>query len=522
MWTQFYILLLVLISPILSTHFRGSMISWRVINEISNTTVAVEILQRYAWRYTFFTPLCTDLTIPNKLPLLGSGNIVCASTCPTGLSTLGSVQVPCTGYSISEQYAAGEGRFTFKVKRNASFVARFTGKGWFALVVSSDADWSVAVQIQTYKRSNGRFNNAPVVTMLPIYRLRRLQTYVLKINVADNDFDPYQCWWSNGTTQCGNLSGNVPGARLNETDCYLIFTPQISGYYAVALTVVDFETTASPSSAYLSQVPIQFVFRVYDSPDSCWLGPVYVGDLPTDMCIYIKVNTTYTTRIRLQVQCTNANVTNIISVNPTGLTSTNIIPDPFDNTIFIYIIYYFASADQYGQNLYCFSGVDSIGNQGSSTCLRFIVESPTILLNPLYTQNATRYPIGTVTSTTSIWTIITNYEYKRPITETYIRFKRLSDNTDVYRLNVVTEINNVVYLTDRLVITSNVLWTPGEQYYIYFDSGTLAVASTCTKPSMPIVDPTFWPFNIPYETTSTTTSKKRNKNSYIYILLYFS
>ncbi|CAF1194039.1 unnamed protein product [Adineta ricciae] len=490
-----------------ATHFRGSMISWRVLNESSSTNVTIEILQRHAWRYNSFTPLCTDLTISNKSPLLGSGDIKCVSTCPAGVSTLGSVQVPCTGYSINEQYAAGEGRFTFNVRKNVSFVASFTGKGWFGLVYSADADWSVAVQIQTYKRPSGRYNNAPVVTMLPIYILRRLKTYVLKINVADNDFDPYQCLWSNGKTQCGNLTDNIPGATLNATSCYLTFTPSISGYYAVALTVVDYETPTSPLSSYLSQVPIQLVFRVYDSPNPCWTGPVYMGDLSSDQCIYLTAGTTYKARIRLQVQCPNATVNSIISVNPTGLTKTALVPDPFDVTIFIYFIYYFASPDQYGQNLYCFSGIDSIGNQGPSTCLRFIIEAPAILMNPLYIQNVTRYPIGVVTSVTSTWTILTDgVQYTRPTTESYIRFKRLSDNSDVFRLNAVTETSNVLYLDDRLVLTSNIIWTPGEQYYIYFDSGILALASTCTKASMPIIDPAFWPFRIPYETTSSTTT----------------
>ncbi|UJR14448.1 hypothetical protein I4U23_001445 [Adineta vaga] len=507
MWIDIVLLFIIIIDHASTKHYRGSMISWRVLNESSSTNVLIEILQRHAWKYDAYTPVCTGLTIPNRLPLLGAGSIKCVSTCPTGLSTLGSVQVPCTGYSISEQYAAGEGRFTFNVRKNASFVATFSDKGWFLLVYSADADWSVAVQIQTYKRPSGRYNNAPVVTMLPIYILRRLKTYVLKINVADNDFDPYQCLWSNGTRQCGNLTDNIPGATLNETSCYLTFTPNISGYYAVALTIVDYETPTSPPSSYLSQVPIQFVFRVYDSPNPCWTGPLYVGDLLADKCIYLTANTTFKTRIRLQVQCPKSNVTSIISVNPPGLTNTELVTDPFDPTIFIYFIYYFASADQYGQNLYCFSGVDSIGNQGASACLRFIIESPSVLMNPLYTQNMTRFPMGTVTSVTSIWTIFTgNDEYMRPSIESYIRFKRLSDNADVFRLNVVTETTNVLYLSDRLVITSNVLWTPGEQYYIYFDSGILALASTCTKSSMPIVDSTFWPFDIPYETTSSTTT----------------
>jgi hypothetical protein len=497
------------------------MITWRVLNQNSPTNLTVEILQRHVWEYYRYTPNCNDSTIPNQLPLLGSGNIICVSTCPTGLSTLGSVVAPCTSYSISEDYAASEGRFTFTVKANVSFVATFSGSGWFTLVVGTNAAWSVAVQIQTYKRAGGSYNNAPIVTMLPIYRLRCFQTYVLKINVADNDFDPYLCLWSNGSTQCGGLVNNVPGATLNQTACYLTFTPQIAGYYAVALTVEDFLTPTSPLSTYLSQVPIQFVFHAYNSTNPCWLGPAYLGDLPADMCIYIEPNTTFTTRIRLQVQCPNATVTSIFSVNPLGLTYTPIVPDPYDPTIFIYLVYYSATFQQYGQNLYCFSGVDSIGNQGASACLRFIVESSSVLLNPLYTQNLTRYPIGTVASTTSTWTIMTDTTYVRPTIEAYIRFKLLSDGTDVYRLNVVTETTNVLYLSDRLVITSNVIWTPSEQYYIYFDSGVLALASTCTKPSMPIVDPTFWPFDIPYETTVTTTSKRR-KNEKNDIALYYS
>lgn len=107
------------------------MISWRVVNEVADGRVAVEILQRHAWRYDFFTPICNDSTIPNKLPKLGSGNLTCKSTCPTGLTLLGSVKVPCTDYSVGEEYAAGDERFKFNVRHNASFDATFEGTGWF-------------------------------------------------------------------------------------------------------------------------------------------------------------------------------------------------------------------------------------------------------------------------------------------------------------------------------------------------------------------------------------------------------
>jgi hypothetical protein len=96
------------------THFRGSMISWRILDG-SSSPVTVEILQRHAWRYNYYnSPLCTDATIRNVQPILGNNdhNIDCVSDCPTGLTALRSVQVSCTGYNIGEQYAMGESRFT--------------------------------------------------------------------------------------------------------------------------------------------------------------------------------------------------------------------------------------------------------------------------------------------------------------------------------------------------------------------------------------------------------------------------
>ncbi|CAF0979134.1 unnamed protein product [Rotaria sordida] len=509
-YTMFFVVLY-MFNIIQATHFRGSMISWRIINE-SSSTVLVEILQRHAWRYDAYTPLCTGTTIANGQPILGASgyNIICVSNCPTGLTTLGSVLVPCTGYNIGEQYAMGEGRFTLNIRRNSSFVATFNNSAWFNLVTGVNLAWSVAVQIQTYKRvDTGWYNNAPIITMLPIYRLRNKISYSIKINVADNDFDPYICLWCKGSIQCGGLSNSVPGGIIDNYGCYLNFTPNTTGYYAAALTIEDFVILPIniSSTSYLSQVPIQFVFHVYDSSYPCVTGPIYIGDLVPDICIYLSVGATYTTRVRFEVQCTNATVQSIISVNPTGLLTTSIQQDPFDRKIFAFLANFTSNAQQVGQNLFCFSAVDSIGNQGDSTCLRFAVSSQTSSLQPLYRLNATRYPMGTVSKTTSIWTILTGTRvYQRPTTETYIRFKRTSDSVDFYALNAVTATANVFYLNDRIVINSTVVWTPGTHFYIYFDAGVLAEANTCSKEAMPISDPNFWPFDIPYETTTTSTS----------------
>ena len=500
------------------THFRGSMISWRVVDD-SSSPLEIEILQRHAWRYTYYnSPPCSAATIPSGLPLLGNSSykILCVATCPSNLTVLGSVQVPCTGFNTGEQYAMGEGRFTFKVPRNVSFIATFNESAWFALVTGSNLPWSVAVQIQTFRRTDtGRYNNAPVITMLPIYRLRNLVSYSIKINVADNDYDPYICLWSRGTLQTGGLINSVPGALIDNYGCYVNFTPSTVGFYAVPITAEDFAVLPVNVSAsnYLSQVPIQFIFNVYSSSNVCVRGPIYIGDIIADTCIYMSVGSNYTARIRFRVQCANASVTSIISVNPTGLFTTSIQQDPFDATIFTFLAHFTSNAQQIGQNLFCFSAVDSIGNQGDSACLRFAVESETSSLQTLYMQNATRYPMGIVSKTTSTWTILTgSISYSRPSTEAYIRFRRVSDNADYYVVNVVTGVDKVVYLSDRIVITSNVVWTPAEYFYIYMDGGIFTRATTCNRDSMPIGDPTFWPFDIPYESTVTSTSNSTHLN----------
>jgi hypothetical protein len=61
-----------------------------------------------------------------------------------------------------------------------------------------------------------------------------------------------------------------------------------------------------------------------------------------------------------------------------------------------FIVNYTASASQVGQNLFCFAGVDSIGNQGDSTSLRFTVQLALESQNTLYINNATHYPTGLV------------------------------------------------------------------------------------------------------------------------------
>ncbi|CAM4753112.1 unnamed protein product [Rotaria magnacalcarata] len=496
----------VLIVVVSCSHFRGSMITWRVKNSTSNPLV-VEILQRHAWNYSWWPCTTGQITAGNYM--IGSGSIICRSGCPLNISTIGSVVIPCTGFNQIENYVSGEGRFTFRVPSNSLFRAVFNSSGWFSLVTGGGA-WSVATEINTYIRPSGRYNQAPIVTMLPIIRLRRFLTYNININVADNDFDRYKCIWSNTSQECGGVCRSALALPvttfLNETSCVLRFRPVTIGYYALAFTVLDFENDTSTSP--LSRVPIQLIFNVWDSNITCSLPPLYIGDVPANQCIFLVPGQVITMVLRIQIQCPNATLTSIIGVYPAGFTQSATYTDPYSPTIHIFNVYYTGNSNQVGQNLFCFAGVDSIGNQGDATCLRLTVQIAQDSLNSLYVRNATRFPMGLVSKYQSNWTLIypTGITYARPSTDAYVRFKINSTGQDFVTYDVAKQTANVIYQSDRFVILSSVVFNPGEYYYISLDPGVFLPIATCLRDSMGIIDSKFWTFNTPSEPNTTVTT----------------
>lgn len=224
--------------------------------------------------------------------------------------------------------------------------------------------------------------------------------------------------------------------------------------------------------------------------------------------------------IRIRIRCPNATLANIIGVYPSGFTQSNPYLDPFDPTVNVFLVNYTASANQVGQNLFCFAGVDSIGNQGDTTCLRFTVQLSSDSQNTLYLNNATRFPMGLVSKYQSSWTLMypTGLFFTRPSTFAYIHFKVTSTQVDFVKYNVVTQVNNVDYRSDRLVITSNVIFQPGQQYFIALDPGVFLPIGTCLRDSMGITVDSFWPFQTPTEPSSTLTTSTTSQSSTTTIL----
>ena len=50
--------------------------------------------------------------------------------------------------------------------------------------------------------------------------------------------------------------------------------------------------------------------------------------------------------------------------------------------------------------------------------------------------------------------------------------------------SIPSAINEVSYQNDRVVITTNVVWTPDERFYVFFDLGALFETRMCSRGSM--------------------------------------
>jgi hypothetical protein len=67
-------------------------------------------------------------------------------------------------------------------------------------------------------------------------------------------------------------------------------------------------------------------------------------------------------------------------------------------------------------------------------------------------------PVGQVYSNQSVWYIQYTNEVRRPSLDTYIRFYSKSTNTEVYQINVRTNLSNVIYSNNNLTFFSSINW----------------------------------------------------------------
>lgn len=256
----------------------------------TGSTVSILLHQRFAWRRNFWTTMCDDTMIAAQGYIAtGTGHVMCYTGGSCGSFTTISADVRCTDFSVSMNFALGELYTTFTLPLSSTFIVGFNSSAWLVLAIKGNGVWQTTNKIQLSVRPDGNINTSPVTSTLPVItRVINVQ-HVHVVQMADADStDTLRCRWStssstgntnNNWDECGSVCApTLPSFTLFPDNCTLVFTINITNYYAVALQIEDFYTSTSPTP--MSSVPIQFLFYGITAPGGCSTAPVITGVRP--------------------------------------------------------------------------------------------------------------------------------------------------------------------------------------------------------------------------------------------------
>ena len=246
----FIFIFLLILKKSAGNHFLGGTITWRPLNPSSTANpVAVVITQTYSWTYSLMR--CTDPLILSSGPVpsyagVSSEQLKCVSNCgagSTGYSPIG-VLPRCTDFSDPAEVTVGQRSDTVYLDDDVDFSGGYQDTAWRSLQTHSSADWSITSQINLRRRSdNGRFNTAPVATVMSPINIPFNQPTVIHVPVGDADGDTLRCRWARNSSvvnECGEVCppSSLPTGTQIFPNCTIIITGRpLNAWYAVAMMV---------------------------------------------------------------------------------------------------------------------------------------------------------------------------------------------------------------------------------------------------------------------------------------------
>jgi hypothetical protein len=130
---------------------------------------------------------------------------------------------------------------------------------------------------------------------------------------------------------------------------------------------------------------------------------------------------------------------------------------------------------QIGSNLVCYTPIDSLGQQGNTQCVTYLVgvNAPELMYTSYVNGTMVHHhflsfssliglllqsPLGAVLSNHSNWRVQCTKAVNRPSVSAYIRFFLRSNNTQVYSIDASTDTLNVIYSNFTLIFFTHYTW----------------------------------------------------------------
>ncbi|CAF1141155.1 unnamed protein product, partial [Adineta ricciae] len=118
------------------------------------------------------------------------------------------LELYCTDYSASFNLAVVQNPTIIDVENVSSCEIRYISEQWRSLSlplgIGATGEWSILSLIGLQLRSNGKYNNLPVATIIsPVYILVGIpQTFIIPTIDADND--QVRCRFANDSEECAS------------------------------------------------------------------------------------------------------------------------------------------------------------------------------------------------------------------------------------------------------------------------------------------------------------------------------
>ena len=426
---------------------------------------------------------CNSNTVSSGSILSGEGSLVCQYGC---VGTITQMSYYCTDYSVEENWSFGEHQLThpFTVTGAGLVTIGFTGCCWISPFSSS---WNISTTFSLIPRNDtGKINSSPRAITSPVIRLQQGCNHTIVLAVSDPDDDIIRCRWAVGR-ECAGICNRFPGAILDSHSCTIHYEAvRGTGFNAAALMIEDF---ISGSLHPLSSVALQFLVFVVSSSNPCSLQPEFIQPtLSSGLCLAVPPGETFSTQLIATSHSDTVSISEIQTVSPRGTSRGELQHIQGTNNYYVNITWTPTADQQNETHLFCFTAVNSEGLSSEQSCLEF---------------SAGHYPPAPylfisrpkVSPSNAMLHIRFNRRIQRPSKTAFIRFYELASEEEVYKIDVSLS-QEVVFNNSEMTILPNYVFMEKSSYYLNFDRGIVQSMEGCGPVNEPIVNETFWSFEV--------------------------